>query len=341
MRRSGNSVNKKRPWVAFWPILFLGVHVLAQDSPAPPPAELQTEGQRILVDVNLVTLRFAIQDRQGQFLNGLKREQLRVFEEETPKELAFFEPPSNLTGEAGPLWLAFLLDVSGSTFATRSEEILAAQSFFESIQAFTQIGIFGFTDKLILFRDFTSSRAEVLKAFGQARQHLGPTAIYDSLSELVDRMNKRTKNSDRKVVIVVSDAIDRAHAKSSEIIERARAQNITVYTILVPSAAQLYIGNAVDGSQHEDQTALNEYAAQQEAFARLAVQTGGRHFAGYETILDFDQTLAQINDDLYGNLYSVGFYTDRRLTPGGPRFRPGPESSRTTEREEKVHSGSL
>jgi VWFA-related protein len=308
MRASGNRLMSGHAWLVLAPLIALGCGVFAQDPEEAPPARTQTDGQRILVDVNLVTLRFAVQDQQGQFLNSLTAEQLRVFEGESPKELAFFDPPRNTTGQAGPLWLAFLLDVSGSTFATRSEEILAAQSFFESIQSFTQIGIFGFTDKLLLFRDFTGSRSEALKAFAQARQHLGQTAIYDSLNELIDRMNKRTKPTDRKAIILVSDAIDKAHAKSSQLIERARDSNIMVYTILVPSAAQLYIGNAVDGT--EDSAALRESAAQQEAFARLAIETGGRNFAGYETILDFDQTLAQINDDLYGNLYSLGYYTD-------------------------------
>jgi len=264
--------------------------------------------QRIQIDVNLVTLRFTVRDQQGHFLNSLTEEQFRIFENQERKDIAFFDAPSNKGGQGGPLFLAFLLDVSGSTFATRSEEIIAAQTFFDNIQQVTQLGIFGFTDKLIPFQDFTSERSAALKAFAEARQHLGQTAIYDSLSQLIDRMNSRAKQTDRKVVILVSDAIDKEYAKSRALMAKARQNNITVYTILVPSAAQLYIGNAAENNETLPAQAIK--ASQEEAFARLAVGTGGKHFAGFETILDFDQTLAQIDDDIYGNLYSLGFYTD-------------------------------
>jgi len=264
--------------------------------------------QRIQVDVNLVTLRFTIRDQQNRFLNTLSQDQFRIIENQETKNIAFFEAPSNKGGQGGPLFLAFLLDVSGSTFATRSEEIIAAQTFFDSIQQVTQLGIFGFTDKLIPFQEFTSERSAALKAFAEARQHLGQTAIYDSLSQLIDRIKSRAKQSDRKVVILVSDAIDKAYSKSRSLVAKARQSNITIYTILVPSAAQLYIGNAAESNEGVPAQATK--ASQEEAFARLALGTGGKHFAGFETILDFDQTLAQIDDDIYGNLYSLGFYTD-------------------------------
>ncbi|RPJ61926.1 MAG: VWA domain-containing protein [Acidobacteria bacterium] len=284
----------------FLVVLFVCPALLGQDT--------RERDQRIQVDVNLVTLRFTVRDQQGQFLNNLTEDQFRIFENQERKDLAFFDAPSNIGGRGGPLLLAFLLDVSGSTFATRSEEIIAAQTFFDNIQEVTQLGIFGFTDKLIPFQEFTSERAAALKAFAEARQHLGQTAIYDSLAQLIDRINSKAKKSDRKVVILVSDAIDKAYSKSASLVAKARANNITVYTILVPSAAQLYIGNAVESNETVPAQATK--TSQEEAFARLAVGTGGKHFAGFETILDFDQTLAQIDDDIYGNLYSLGFYTD-------------------------------
>jgi VWFA-related protein len=280
-------------------LLFSGFLLGQQDN--------RQRDQRFQIDVNLVTLRFTVRDQRGQFLNTLRQDQFQVFENQQEKNIAFFDAPTNKGGEGGPLLLAFLLDVSGSTFATRSEEIIAAQTFFDNIQRVTQLGIFGFTDKLIPFQDFTSERSAALKAFSEARQHLGQTAIYNSLSQLIDRINSKAKRSDRKVVILVSDAMDKAYSKSRSLVEKARANNVIIYTILVPSAAQLYIGNA------ESNDALPAQAmktAQEQAFAQLALGTGGKHFAGFETILDFDQTLAQIDDDIYGNLYSLGFYTD-------------------------------
>ena len=44
--------------------------------------------------------------------------------------------------EAGSGWPS-LLDVSGSTFATRAEEIVAARSFLDNITRSTVTGVFG------------------------------------------------------------------------------------------------------------------------------------------------------------------------------------------------------
>ncbi|HXK60370.1 MAG TPA: VWA domain-containing protein [Acidobacteriota bacterium] len=290
------------------PVFFLVLPLLTGVPSALEGQTQEMEEQRIQVDVNLVTLRFSVRDQQGRFLNNLTRDKFRVFENQELKEIAFFDEPSNKSGGTGPLFLAFLIDVSGSTFATRSEEIIAAQTFFDNIQRITQLGIFGFTDKLIPFQDFTSERAAAAKAFAEARQHLGQTAIYDSLSQLIDRINARAKTSERKVVIVISDAGDKDYEKWRASVAKAKASNVTIYTILVPSAAQLYVGKAADSSAQPDAEALQ--AKQEQAFSQLALGTGGKHFSGFETILDFDQTLAQIDDDIYGNLYTLGFYTD-------------------------------
>ena len=160
-----------------------------------------SQDKRIQVEVNLVTLRFTVKDGAGLLINDLNKETFRIFEDGIARETMFFESPRNAAGRAKRLWLAFLLDVSGSTFATRSEEIIAAQTFFDNVDEFTQIGIFGFTDKLLIFQDFTANRNPALRAFSRARQHLGRTAIYDSIKALASSLNSRARRDDRKVII--------------------------------------------------------------------------------------------------------------------------------------------
>ncbi|UCF38594.1 MAG: VWA domain-containing protein [Acidobacteriota bacterium] len=274
---------------------------LAQD-------EVAVADETIRVDVNLVSLRFSVVNSSGDYMNQLSAADFTVFENGQQVTPAFFEQPRRQGEDSRPLWLAFLLDVSGSTFATRAEEILAARSFFENIHDFTRVGIFGFTDKLIPFQEFTSDRKAALEAFGSARAHLGRTAIYTSLDSLVSLMNSRAGGNDRKSIIVVSDGIDDKYHLVSKSIELARKSGVTVYSVWVPSAAELYIGSASSNEQSGAKAA--EKKKKEDAFARLAPATDGRHFGGFEAILDFDEVLAEINDELFGNLYSVGYYTE-------------------------------
>lgn len=296
-------------------ILFVLIFLIFSSAAAQErPSESQVPARQqepIRAEVNLITLRFAVRTSQGGFVNDLEQNRFGILENGAPRDIRFFEPPRNRAGRVGRLWLSFLLDVSGSTFATRSEEIIAAQTFLDNVHDFTQVGVFGFTDKLIPFQDFTSSRTDALKAFNAARQHLGRTAIYDSIESLISRKSMKNAAEDRKVIIVVSDGIDnvapKVGSRADKTVALARSNNVAIYTVLVPSAAQLYIG---PDPEPGGRGANGDQDKKESAFARLSTETGGKHYSGIEAILDFDQTLALINDDIFGNLYSIGYYTD-------------------------------
>ncbi len=302
------SARPGRLWIAA-AALAVGA-AFAQEPPQPPDRSIR-------VDVNLVTLRFAVRDSTGSFVNNLAIDDFRVLQNGVPQELVFFEPPHNPSGRSGRLWLAFLVDVSGSTFATRSEEIVAAQKFLDNVTDATQTGIYGFTDKLIPFQEYTSDRGLALKAFREARKHLGRTAIYDSLQTLLSNLRAKAGASDRKAVIVISDGLDESYRKSAAAISQAKIDGVRLYTILVPSAAQVYIGpsSVSDDNDYAVNQIDKDREVKEAAFAQLSIRTGGKHFSGFEAILDFDDTLAQINDDLYGNLYSLGYYADEATSP--------------------------
>lgn len=276
--------------------------------PAWASGQDQTQDEAIRVRVDLVLLRFTVRDPGNKLVNTLTQEDFRVVQGGREREIVFFRPPRKRTADLGRLWIAFLLDVSGSTFATRAEEIMAAQNFLDNIHLFTQIGVFGFTDKLLVFQEFTSRKQLAEKAFAAARPHQGRTAIYESVEALLAPLGTRARPGDGKVLILVSDGMDDAYHRAERAAARARREDVRIYTILVPSATALPTAPGLVAAEDPKE---EEKAA---AFARLAVQTGGMHFSGIETILDFDSTLAQINDDVFGNLYSIGVSGDP--TPG-------------------------
>ena len=268
----------------------------------------RVEDEAIRVRVDLVLLRFTVRDPGNRLVNTLTQEDFRVIQGGREREIVFFRPPRKRTADLGRLWIAFLLDVSGSTFATRAEEIMAAQNFLDNIHLFTQIGVFGFTDKLLVFQEFTSRKALAEKAFAAARPHQGRTAIYESVEALLAPLGTRARPGDGKVLILVSDGMDDAYHRAERAAARALREGVRIYTILVPSARALPTAPGLVAA--EDPKAEEKEAA----FARLAAKTGGMHFSGIETILDFDSTLAQINDDVFGNLYSIGI--DGAAAPG-------------------------
>jgi len=292
-------------WCAllFWASGFFCITAASQSSS-------QIEGPNIRVDVNLATLKFMVKETDGRLLNHLNQGHFRVFEGGALQEIVFFEPPRNTEGEMGPLRLAFLIDMSGSTLATRAEELAAAGTFLDSLHDFTEVGIFGFSDKLMRLQDFTSTRSLAQKALTESGEHLGPTALYDSLNALILRM-KDSPRATQNVVILISDGMDNAYRIAPQSISLAQRNHVVIYTVLVPSAGQLYISSSSPLSQPgASPPAGDDREAKELAFASLSLRTNGGHFSGFETILNFDQVMAQINDDVFGNLYSIGYYTD-------------------------------
>jgi hypothetical protein len=138
----------------FWVLSFSCITTAAAAQSSSP-----IEGERIRVDVNVATLKFMVKETDGGLINHLNQDHFRVFEGGVLQEIVFFEPPRNREGEMGPLRLAFLIDMSGSTLATRAEELTAAGTFLDSVDDFTEVGIFGFTDELMPLQDFTSTRS--------------------------------------------------------------------------------------------------------------------------------------------------------------------------------------
>jgi len=270
---------------------------------------------RFSVDVNLVTLRFTVRNDGGGFMNNLDADDFRVLENGRTQEISIFEKPRSVAQATGKTWVAFLLDVSGSTLATRSEEIVAARSFFENIRNTVMLGVYGFTDELIVFQEFTDDRERVLKAFSEADRHKGKTAIYSATSRLIGELNRRASPGDRKVIIVLSDGMDDDFARSPATIALAKASSAVIYTVWIPSAELIYSGPAVENNE----VIRGERQEKREAYANLSIDSGGRHFGGFESILDFDDVMAQINDEIFGNLYTVGYYS--RLNTRSKRDR--------------------
>ena len=291
-------------------LLFWALSLFSITAGAAAQSSSSIEGENIRVDVNVATLKFMVKETEGRLVNHLNQDHFRVFEGGALQEITFFEPPRNREGEMSPLRLAFLIDMSGSTLATRGEELTAAEMFLDTLPDFTAVGVFGFTDELMSLQDFTSTRSLAQKALTEARGRLGRTALYSSLNTLILQM-KDLPGATRNVVILISDGMDDAYRAAPQSISLAQSNDVVIYTVLVPSAAQLYIGPSTPTSQPGASTpAGDDRKAKELAYASLSLRTDGEHFSGFETILNFDQVMAQINDDVFGNLYSIGYYTD-------------------------------
>ncbi len=107
------------------------VEDLPQPSPTPPKREDEvtlTGDDVVRVETNLTNIFFTAADKHKRFVNTLRREDVRVLEDNVPQEIFTFQPNLDL-----PLSLAILIDCSGSEERTLPEEKAAARTFLETV----------------------------------------------------------------------------------------------------------------------------------------------------------------------------------------------------------------
>ncbi|MBI4456446.1 MAG: VWA domain-containing protein [Acidobacteria bacterium] len=280
--------------------LFLS-WAMAQDVPPRGTPQNQRDNAQFRVDVNLVTIRFSVKDRTGNFVNTLRERDFNVFEGGVKQEIAFFQPPTK-SATSHPLTLTFLIDVSGSTFATRAEEIAAAENFLQNVPLGTETAVYGFAEKLYRFQNFTSKIDQVREGFERAHKAMGRTSLYASLAEVVEMLGRR-RDGKRRVVVIASDGEDPETSRADSVIRLAIQNNVTIFSIWVPSARAVLVNET-------EPSVRATIDFQHKVFATLAERTGGRSFESFESIVDFEGTLAEINAALFGSLYSTGYYTN-------------------------------
>jgi Ca-activated chloride channel family protein len=253
----------------------------------------------IHVAVNLVNVAFSARDARGALLDHLTKDDVEIFEDNTPQKIAFFARSVDV-----PLTLGLIVDASGSQehFSKRHQKDL--EVFLKTVlgpkdRAF----LLCFGNHLRLVNDFTQSGAEMLEHLKEYEKkpdrfpEIGPreerdlgTAFYDSIYYPVKE--KLAREEGRRALLVFSDGEDNSSAHDMmSTIETAQAENVVVYTIRYTE------------KEHGKLTARNKYGTS--VMDRIAKETGGAHIDAAAT--DPRTYFRQIADELRTS-YEVAYY---------------------------------
>ncbi len=191
----------------------------------------QSGGQRkgreytIAVDVNLVVLHATVLDGKGRQVDGLRKENFRVYENGVLQPLSVFSQADI------PVTLGIVIDDSGSMREKRSAVNAAALTFVKTSNPQDQVFVVNFNDVFYLDTpgDFASNIEELRSALDKIDSR-GGTALYDSIMASLDHMKLGTR--DKKVLLVITDGEDNASIYSlEEVIRYMQKGNTVVYTV--------------------------------------------------------------------------------------------------------------
>lgn len=280
------------------PLLALNTIVWAQQKEKIDQRPIPT----LRIETDLVTIDVTATDKNGNYVRDLRPEEFQVFEDGKLKKLDFFAMTDESTFSR-PLAVVFALDTSGSLKPEETRMLReAAGKFTEVMSGESVFAAMAFNYNVKILQGFTEDPHKLEKAFAKVDRFEGSTRIYDALDRAITMLNRqapRTRKNRpvRRVIIVISDGFDSASIiDRHELIRRANAAGVTVYSITLPS----YI---LSPTQTTDRVITPLDAT------RVVSATGGRDFAA--DARDFTPIFKALAEEIRAS-YALAYYPEWR-----------------------------
>lgn len=254
-----------------------------QETPLSRERDRGRDTYKISVDVNLVVLHATVVDTKGRFVNDLKRENFRVFENQVEQQITVFRH------EDIPISVGLVIDNSGSMQAKRPRVNTAALTFVKTSNREDEVYVVNFNDDyyLDLPKDFSSDIDELKDALERIDSR-GSTALYDAILASLDHLQKGTR--DKKVLLVITDGEDNAsHNTFDQLLRRVQGSHAAIYAIGLLS-----------------QDRRREAKRARRALTALAEATGGLAYFP-NSVLEVESICTQIAHDIR-NQYTLAYY---------------------------------
>ncbi len=268
--------------------LVVALSLPAQDLPTAPP-------QTIRISVTRVNVGVIVTNARGNFVEGLRREDFRIFDNDAEQpitEFASVDDPAQvlLLVEAGPA-VYFLQDV----------HLYTASALLQGLSPGDRVAVASYSEAPSALLDFSPDKGTAQDALGDIRFNLGfgQLNLSASLNTILDWL---ARVPGKKTIVLLSTGVD---TSSSAVIDslQPRLQTGDVRILCVSLSAPLR--NGKEGGRAKVQQAQQGFADADARLQAIADATGGRVFFP-ENAKAFQETYRQIAQ-LVRHEYSMAF----------------------------------
>jgi VWFA-related protein len=260
-------------------------------NPTQKPAAGQEAPPVFRGGVEMVNLSVMVTDKNGRNVNGLKKEDFRVWEDKNQQEIVNFRTFKDPLAE--PTGLGLVVDVSGSmspdklnTMRISVEELLRSGLKKEDELYYVE---FAADTRLVV--PWTKDRNSVMTAIRRIKTR-EQTAVYDAIMNAlpVSAAGKHKK----QVILVITDGEDTSSKTPREkVAAAARASDVIIYALVL------------DGEEALGQRANPRLRQAAGELSAVTDPTGGRtvYAQGYQ---QFEDAMAQLGKE-FTQHYELGF----------------------------------
>lgn len=272
-------------------------------SPANPKPAHGTVIQRgangeytLLRNVDEVVLNISVFDDNHHLVNGLTKDNFKVWEDGTPQNVTAFQ------NQDVPVSMGILVDNSGSMRDKRAAVNEAALDLVKASNPDDEAFVVNFSDVAYIDQDFTSSIARLNDGLSHIDSR-GGTALYDAVAASADHLSQDAKRP-KEALIVITDGEDNASSLDLEqtIHKVQDLEGPVVYSI------GLLFGSETDGREsHRARRALQ----------LLSDETGGLAFFP-KSLAEVDSIAAEVAEDIRRQ-YTLGYHSTKPVNVPGYR----------------------
>ncbi len=237
-------------------------------TPDPTTAEI-TEGERLTINTELVTLHVRVIDRNNHPINNVPKEDFRIVEDGVP------QPIFSFTREEVPVMYGLAVDTSGSLRPAFEQVINASKAIINSNKRGDETFLERFisSDKIETIQDFTANKDALMDGLDTLYIEGGQTAVIDGVYLAAEHVAEYKKGGDddrrRRALIVVTDGEDRSsYYAETQLFQRLREEDVQIFVIGFVSELEADKGLIRKSPRDKAVALLN----------RLASETGGRAF---------------------------------------------------------------
>jgi Ca-activated chloride channel family protein len=252
---------------------------------------LQSQGVRIGVSVNMVTVPITVRKANGEFIKGLPQSSFRVFEDGKPQEITFF------TQEALPTNIAIVLDISESVRSEWGSIKYATKRFIEHLKPEDLFSLLTFNTEFLIKMDW-GKKTNKLDAVLSSIYCKDNTKLWDTLWVISTDAFKGVDG--KKAIIIMSDGMDTGSDVSfAEALQAAMHSEAAIYVVSKTEAIRQYY------EYMDAKVPPEDFARADAALRKFAQETGGRVLYP-NTFGQLDDIYAQVDEELH-NQYTIGY----------------------------------
>ncbi|HWP84923.1 MAG TPA: VWA domain-containing protein [Terriglobia bacterium] len=215
------------------------VIVPRQRAPEPPPEPSKVEklpgiDEPIFrADVELVSLSVVVQNRNGEFLSGLTKDNFRVTED------GVLQTIQRVEAVEAPVTVAMVVEYSSLYWDFLYDTFQAAVGFVYSLKPEDWVALIFYDLRTQIIRDFTRNKAAIADDLRMLQTPgFSEANLFDAVAETVDRMQDI---AGKKAIVLVSSGVDTfSKTRYDAVLKKVQASDTPIYAIGTGQAARLW-----------------------------------------------------------------------------------------------------